>query len=198
MIEKINTFDKDIVGFRIDGHVDKSDIDFVYDVLDEKTSSGEKFKAYMEVKNLSLGDISWAAIKEELSRIFKNPSSVINLSKAAIVTDIPWLKPEFAVESALIPTLEGETFQFGQEEQAIEWLRTDQRQSERLDLTESEMTQVAFFKSAAGFGLGLLAASLFTREQRRNLGLSVLLGSIVLSVPVSLKVLNNNRQLLEK
>jgi hypothetical protein len=100
--------------------------------------------------------------------------------------------------NALLPTLEGTSFSFGEEDKAIEWLRTDQRQSERLDLTESEMTQVAFFKSAAGFGLGLLAASLFTREQRRNLGLSVLLGSIVLSLPVSLKVLNNNRQLLEK
>jgi SpoIIAA-like len=198
MIEKINTFDKDIVGFRIDGRVDKSDIDLVYDTLDSKTSSGEKIKAYMEVKNLSLGDISWAAIKEELSRIFKNPSSLVNLSKAAIVTDIPWLKPEFAVERAFIPTLEGETFHFGEEDKAVEWLRTDQRASQRLDLTESEMTQVAFFKSAAGFGLGLLAASLFTKEQRRNLGLGVLLGSVIFSLPISIKVLNNNRQLLEK
>ena len=198
MIEVINTFDNDIVGFRFDGGINKADIERFYDTLESKMQNNEKVKIYAEVKSLSLGDISWDAIKEETRRLFNRPGILANLAKAVVVTDKPWVKSEFAVECALLPTLEGTSFSFGEEDKAIKWLRTDQRQSLRLDLTESEMTQVAFFKSAAGFGLGLLAASLFTKAQRRNLGLGVLLGSVVLSLPISIKVLNNNRQLLEK
>jgi len=198
MIEIINTFDNDIVGFRFDGGIDKADMERFYDALESKMVNDKKVKIYAEVRSISLGDITWQAIKEETKRILKHPAILANLAKAVVVTDLPWVKTEFAVECALIPTLEGTSFSFGEEDKAVEWLRTDQRKSERLDLTQSEMTQVAFFKSAAGFGLGLLAAGLFTKEQRRNLGLGVLLGSVIFSLPISLKVLNNNRQLLEK
>jgi hypothetical protein len=169
-----------------------------YDALETKMRNDEKVKVYAEVKSLSLGDITWEAIKEETRRLLNHPAILANLAKVVVVTDEPWVKREFAVECALMPTLEGTSFSFGEEDKAVAWLRTDQRKSLRLDLTESEMTQVAFFKSAAGFGLGLMAAGLFTKKQSRNLGLGVLLGSVVLALPISLKVLNNNRQLLEK
>ena len=198
MIEVLNTFDNDIVGFRFDGGIDRADMERFYDALESKMTNNKKVMVYAEVKSLSVGDITWEAIKEETYRLLKHPAILPNLAKAVVVTDEPWVKKEFAVECALLPTLEGTSFSFGEEDKAVEWLRTDQRKAERLDLTESEMTQVAFFKSAAGFGLGLLAAGLFSKNQRRVLGLGVLLGSIVLALPVSLKVLNNNRQLLEK
>jgi SpoIIAA-like len=198
MIEVINTFDNDIAGFRFDGGIDKADMERFYDALESKMVNDKKVMVYAEIKSLSLGDITWDAIKEETRRVLNHPAILANLAKAVVVTDLPWVKREFALECALLPTLEGTSFSFGEEDKAVAWLRTDQRMSERLDLTQSEMTQVAFFKSAAGFGLGLLAASLFTKEQRRNLGLGVLLGSVLLSLPISLKVLNNNRQLLEK
>jgi hypothetical protein len=199
MIETIDTFDADIVGFRFDGGINRSDMKVFYDALESKMAdNNKKVKVYAEVKSISLGDVTWDAIKEETRRLLDHPAILPNIVKAVVVTDIPWVRSEFAVECALIPTLEGTSFSFGEEDKAFAWLRTDQREGLRLDLTESEMTQVAFYKSAAGFGLGLLAASLLTREQRRNLGLGVLLGSVLFSLPISLKVLNNNRQLLEK
>jgi len=198
MIELINTFDNGMVGFRFDGSIDQADMQRFYDALESKMENDQKVKVYAEVKSMSLADITWNAIKEETRRLLNHPAILANLAKVAVVTDEPWIKREFALECALMPTLEGSSFSFGEEDKAIEWLRADQRASERLDLTESEMTQVAFFKSAAGFGLGLLAASLFTKEQRRNLGLGVLLGSVIFSLPISIKVLNNNRQLLGK
>ncbi|HJS50484.1 MAG TPA: STAS/SEC14 domain-containing protein [Pyrinomonadaceae bacterium] len=198
MIEVINTFDNRIVGFRFDGGINRDDMERFYDALEAKMENDQKVKVYAEVKSLSLGNITWDAIKEETRRLLNHPAILANLAKAVVVTDLPWVKREFAVETALLPTLEGKSFSFGEEDKAVEWLRADQRASQRLDLTESEMTQVAFFKSAAGFGLGLLAAGLFTKEQRRNLGLGVLLGSVIFSLPISIKVLNNNRQLLGK
>ena len=198
MIEVINTFDNDIVGFRFDGGIDKADMERFYDALESKMVDNKKVKVYAEVKSISLTGITWEAIKEESRRIWNHPAILANLAKAVVVTDQPWVKKEFAVECALVPTLEGTSFSFGEEDKAVEWLRTDQRKGLRLDLTESEMTQVAFFKSAAGFGLGLMTASLFTKKQSRTIGLGVLAGSVLLALPVSLKVLNNNRQLLDK
>jgi hypothetical protein len=198
MIEIINTFDNDIVGFRFDGGIHEDDMQRFYDALEAKMVDNKKVMVYAEVKSISLGDITWEAIKEETKRLLNHPAILANLAKAVVVTDQSWVKSEFALECALLPTLEGKSFSFGEEDKAVEWLRTDQRKGLRLDLTESEMTQVAFFKSAAGFGLGLMAASLFSKKQSRNLGLGVLFGSVLLSLPISLKVLNNNRQLLEK
>jgi len=198
MIEIINTFDNDIVGFRFDGGIDKPDMERFYDALESKMTNNKKVSVYAEVKSISLTGITWEAIKEETQRLLNHPAILPNLAKAVVVTDEPWIKKEFAVECALMPTLEGTSFSFGEEDKAMEWLRTDQRKGLRLDLTESEMTQVAFFKSAAGFGLGLMVAGLFSKRQSRNIGLGVLLGSVVLALPISLKVLNNNRQLLDK
>src|SRR5688500_7315440 len=198
MIEVINPFDNDIVGFRFDGGIDRADMERFYDALESKMENNKKVMVYAEVKSLSLGNVTWDAIKEETRRLLNHPAILANLAKAVVVTDLPWVKREFAVETALLPTLQGKSFSFGEEDKAVEWLRADQRKGRLLDLTDPVMPQVAFFKSAAGFGLGLQAASLFTKEQRRILGLGELLGSVIFSLPISIKVLNNNRQLLGK
>ncbi len=198
MLETINTFNKNIIGFRLDGGIDKEEMTRCYDEIEKKVIPGEKFMLYAEVRNMSLGDVTWEAIKEEIRRLIKNPSFLVNISKAVIVTDIEWLKKEFAVESALIPTFEGKTFSFGEEDKAIEWLRTDQRAGNRLDVVMSELDMLSISKTAAGFGLGMLAASLFSKSQRRGIGVAALLGSVAIGLPVAIKILNNNRQLLNK
>jgi len=198
VLETINTFDQNIIGFRLDGGINQSEMARCYDEIEAKMAPGQKYMLYAEVKSISLRDVTWEAIKEEFRRIIKNPSILTNISKAVLVTDIPWIKTEFAVECALIPTLEGASFSFGEEAKAVEWLKADQRAGTRLDLVMSELNQFALAKTAAGFGLGMLAANLFSKGQRRNIGLVALLGSVVVGLPVGIKMLNNNRQLLNK
>ena len=198
MLETVNTFDENIVGFRLDGGVDESEMARCYDEIEGKMLPGKKYMLYAEVKSISPSDITWGAIKEEIRRTLKNPSTLTNISKAVLVTDIGWIKKEFAVECALWPTLEGASFSFGEEVKAMKWLRTDQRAGMRLDLVMSELDQMALAKTAAGFGIGMLAAGLFTKSQRRGIGLAALLGSVAVGLPVGIKIINNNRQLLEK
>ena len=59
MIEIINTFDNDIVGFRFDGGINKADMERFYDALESKMENDKKVMVYAEVKSLSLGDITW-------------------------------------------------------------------------------------------------------------------------------------------
>ena len=194
MLETINTFDNNIIGFRLDGGIDKDEMARWYDQHEVRIASGEKLMLYAEIKNMSLGDVSWEAIKEEMRRLKKYPMFIANISKAVLVTDIEWLKKEFAVECALIPTLEGKSFSFGEENAAIEWLRTDQRAGKRLDVTMSELTRFGTVKTIGGFALGMLASNLLTRNQRRNVGLATLAGGILIGLPIALKIINNNRE----
>lgn len=60
----------------------------------------------------------------------------------------------------------------------------------------SEFAETATLKAAEGFALGLLTASLFSRKQRKNIGLAVMVGAVAVGIPVGIRVLNNNRILV--
>ena len=96
-------------------------------------------------------------------------------------------KNGIAFECGLIPTLEGESFSFGQEAVAKEWLKTDQREANRLDITFAELAETSTLKVASGFALGLLTAGLFSKMQRKNIGKAVLLGTVAAGVPLGIR-----------
>ncbi len=195
MIELLDLQSKNTFGYRMDGGIEKSDMEMVFDSFEDKMGDGKKLSLYAEIKSIDLGEISAEAMKEELRRIYHHPEILVNVSKGALVTDIPWLRRAFEIESALVPTFTGKSFRFGEEALALEWLQTDQREASRLDITLGELTQTSTLKFAAGLGLGFLAASLFSKKQRQALGIGILAGTVLAGLPLGIKILNNNRQL---
>jgi len=196
MIEILDLKAEDTFGYRLEGSVEKGDMTKAYDEIERKMERAGKLNFYMEVRSLHFSDFSKDALVEEIRRILRHPSILVNVAKGALVTDIGWLKKAFEVESALIPTFTGKTFSFGEEALALEWLKTDQREGHRLDITLPEMVETSALKVAAGFALGLLAAGIFNSRQRKAMGLGVLAGTFIVGIPLGIKVLNNNRQLL--
>ena len=197
MIELLDVKAEDTFGYRIDGKIEKADMEMVFDRVERKMETSGQLNFYAEVKSLNVADVAPDALVEELRRLIRHPSMLVNIRKGVLVTDIPWLKKAFEVECALIPTLEGASFSFGEEEQALEWLKTDQREGSRLDITVTEMVETSALKVAGGFALGLLAAGVMSTRQRKALSLGVIAGTIFAGLPLAIKVLNNNRQLLE-
>ena len=196
MIEIIDINDTNIFGLRINGKFDAADVKRVFGALAEKVKGNNKFQLYYEVGNLDLSGISKDMIGEEFKYLYKNPAIVANMEKAALVTDVGWLKKVASVEFALIPTLEGKTFSFERKDAALEWLKTEQRAGKRLDLTFSELAENNVLKVAGGFALGLLAAGFFGEKKRKNIGKALLAGSVAVGIPFAIKVLNNNRKLV--
>ena len=172
-------------------------MEMVFDRIEEKMEASGQVNFYAEVKSLHVADVSPDALVEELRRLVRHPSTIVNVRKGVLVTDIPWLKRAFDVECALIPTLTGKSFSFGEEATALEWLNTDQREGKRLDITIEEMVETSALKVAGGFALGLFAAGLLNRGQRKAVSLGVLAGTVLAGLPLAIKVLNNNRQLFE-
>lgn len=127
----------------------------------------------------------------------KHPAMLFNFEKIALVTDSKWIKKIFEIECALIPTIEGKGFSVVEKYLALDWLKTDQRKKSRMDVTFAEFVETSTLKFASGFGIGLLAAGFFGDKQRRNIGFGVLAGTIFFGLPLGIKVLNNNRQLIK-
>jgi len=197
MIELLEMNTENTLGYRIDGEINKADMKRVFDVIEQKMETSGQLNFYAEVKNLNVAEVSPDALFEELRRLIRHPSTLVNFKKGVLVTDIHWLKKAFEVECRLIPTMTGKSFSFGEEEDALEWLRTDQREGKRLDITFEEMVETSALKVAGGFALGLLTAGLMNRSQRKAVSLGVLAGTVLAGLPLAIKVLNNNRQLFE-
>lgn len=198
MINVLDMKDEGVLGFKVDGKIEKSDLQNVFKLIEDKSESNGKMKFYMEIKDFGIQDLTADAIKEDLKFWFKHPGILPNFEKVALVTDKKWVEKIFEIECALIPTLEGKSFSTEEKYMALDWLKTDQREASRVDLTFTELVETSTLKFAGGFALGLLTAGLFREKQRRNVGGAILLGTIAAGIPLGIKVLNNNRQLLDK
>ncbi len=198
MIEIMDMNTENTLGFKVNGRIEKDDLQDVFKSFEEKMQNNGKVKFYTEISDVGLSDFTAEALKEDIKFCFKHPGMLPNFEKVALVTGSNWIKKVFAVECALIPTLEGKSFSFDEKEAAIEWLKTDQRAESRLDITFSEFAETSTLKFASGFAIGLLTAGLFGRNQRKTIGAAVMLGTLAAGIPLGIKMLNNNRQLLSE
>ncbi|MCB1023382.1 MAG: STAS/SEC14 domain-containing protein, partial [Acidobacteria bacterium] len=135
MIKILEMDDVHTLGFRVDGKLDRADVKRIFDSFEKSLREKEDIKIYMEIENTNLGDISAGAYKEDIKFWLRHPALLPYFRKAALVTDSAWIERIFAIECALIPTLEGEGFPFEEKDEALKWLRTDQRAESRMDIT---------------------------------------------------------------
>jgi hypothetical protein len=197
MIEILKMKDKNTIGINVDGKVEKADIERVFGELENASGNG-KIKLYVEVSDFNLSDLSFEALKKDLQLWFANPGIITDIEKVALVSDSKLLKAGFDAECALIPTMTGKNFSFSAKDAAKTWLKTDQRADSRMDLTFGELAETSFLKAAGGFALGVLVGGLLSETQRTKVGKFVLIGTVAAGVPLAVKVLNNNRNLLCK
>ncbi len=197
MFEVLKMRDTNTLGFKVDGRVEKTDVQEIYRLLEERSAEQGKIKFYAEIEHFGFDDFSMDALKEDIRLFLKHPGLVPNIAKVALVTDSRLIGKAFDLECALIPTLEGESFSLNKKDEALEWLKTDQREPNRLDITFSELAQISTLKFAAGIALGLLTAGLFSGRKRKNLGSAIMFGTFAAGIPFGIKVLNNNRHLLK-
>lgn len=198
MIEILDMQEENTLGFRVDGEMGKDELQNVFELFEKKVEKNGKVKFYTEITNFGINDLTADAVKADIKFWLTHPTILPNFEKVALVTDLSWVKKIFEVECALIPTLIGKSFPLTEKDEALEWLKTDQREAGRLDITYTEMVETSTIKFSSGFALGLLTAGLLSKKQRNTIGTAVLCGAVLAGIPLGLKVLNNNRQLLKK
>ncbi|MFV0388880.1 MAG: STAS/SEC14 domain-containing protein [Pyrinomonadaceae bacterium] len=196
MIEILDLFNDDIFGIRLNGDFTKQDVDSVLRELRLRAENRERISIYYEIENLDLRNLTREMLFDDIKFLFKYPEIIPKFQKAALVTDLGWVKKIFAVETSLIPTFTGKSFYLKQKPEALGWLENDGREDLRLDLTAPEFVQFGAVKGLGGLGLGLLAANYLRKSDRKTIGIIALGAGIALGLPLALKVLNNNRKLL--
>ncbi|MDH3492516.1 MAG: STAS/SEC14 domain-containing protein, partial [Acidobacteriota bacterium] len=81
MIELLDLNTENTLGYRIDGKIDKADMERVFDVIEQKLEDSGQLNFYAEVKSLNVAEVSPDAIFEELRRLIRHPSTLVNIRK---------------------------------------------------------------------------------------------------------------------
>jgi hypothetical protein len=197
MIEILDLKDDAVAGLRIDGGVEKDDIERAYAAFARQLQSGQMLRCYVEACNFGLRDMTFEAFLEDAKAWLLTPGFAMRHARMALVTDEAWLRTVFEIECALIPTLTGAVFAEDQKEEALAWLRSEEsgtKWSELLapQLSLAQLAQFGAIKGFGGVGAGLLIAGVLSARQRRILGGLLLAGATVASLPLMMQVFGRN------
>ncbi|MGF1460324.1 MAG: STAS/SEC14 domain-containing protein [Leptolyngbyaceae cyanobacterium] len=106
-----------VVGIRIDGKIQKADIETVEQAFAEKFDRYDKASIYVEV--VSLGGITLDALLEDLKFAREK---FRRFEKKAVVSEHQWLGKLTAIGDRLFPSLEVQHFAMADKETAIAWV----------------------------------------------------------------------------
>lgn len=149
MIEVLEKKDENTSGLFVNGTIEKNNVKQVFELIEKNAGSHRKLKFYIKIGESGITDLSLDAVKEDIKFWFRHPVILPNFEQVALVPDKEWVKKIFDIECASIPTLEGESFSPDQKDEAIKWLKTDQREASRVNLTFSELVESSILKFLA-------------------------------------------------
>jgi len=125
MIQKIDLQNKNTLGFRVAGKVDKETIQTAIDRVKLELKSSSKFSIYLEV--VELEGMTAGAFTERIAFAFSHLIEILNkVKKVALVTNIDWLKKLATGLYQLNPMIEEKSFSMEEAEKAQQWLFENQ------------------------------------------------------------------------
>jgi SpoIIAA-like len=119
MIDIIPTNSEHVVGCKIDGRINKEDIEKLATYIEDKLLKNKKLRIYIEVTKLE--GTSLEALFKDLKLGIKYFS---DFDKKAVVTDKKWMKKVAAIADKIFPNIEVRCFSFEDKEKAMEWAKT--------------------------------------------------------------------------
>jgi hypothetical protein len=109
-----------VVGIRVDGRIDASDIETAMKALEEKLRTNERVSFFVEIDDLS--GVSPEAILKDIRFGLEQLKNLGRFSRAAVVTDIKWIRAAAGVEDLLIPRVEVKAFSKMDRDVALAWV----------------------------------------------------------------------------
>ena len=120
MITTKKNNDLQILTFVIDGEIEQSDIDQVFNEIKAQAQDG-KVRLLSEIKRVEGLDLD--GMKGFLSTMRDKLSLVGDIERYAIVTDLDWMSTVVPVSDFLTPGLPIQVFAESEKQQAINWLK---------------------------------------------------------------------------
>ncbi len=113
----IPTPNQNILGFSIDGKIEKSDIEKVTILVEEKLKIKTKLRVYVEVKKMQ--GISAEALFEDLELGLRR---LKDFEKKAVVCDQSWMKQIAIASNKIFSNIEIKCFSWSEKDQALAWI----------------------------------------------------------------------------
>lgn len=118
MVEIISIDGDNIIGCRIEGKINREDMEKLSSITEQKLRNNKKLRVYVEVEELD--GISLEAFLEDLKLGFRH---FRDFEKKAVVTDHKWVNRITPLANRIFPGIETKCFSFGERETAKEWIK---------------------------------------------------------------------------
>ena len=120
MIELIDLQSEKAVGLRMDGKIEKEDMDTIIKATEGKFGNNKKLSFYVEVD--SFDGISFEALLKDLK--FGLPN-IGRFAKKAVVSNIKWQETAALISNKIFPFIEVRHFSPEHKEEAKAWILAD-------------------------------------------------------------------------
>ena len=111
----------DILGYRVDGKIDRADIERAFAEFDRLVATDRKIRVYVEVQ--SLGGITPEALWRDMQLGVPRLKDLGRVEKMALVTEVDWLRSAAGMGSALPGLLRLRTFTGAEQAEARAWIQ---------------------------------------------------------------------------
>ena len=116
-------FGPNVLAYRVEGRLERADIDRAFAEVDARLAGGGKIRVYTEV--ISLMGISLNSIWDDFRQSVQSWNVIPRIEKAALVTDIEWLRRAAHWEDPMFRGLQIQAFVLADREEAQIWLQAD-------------------------------------------------------------------------
>lgn len=107
-----------VVAFEIDGTTTRPDIESLYREV-ERALGGGHVHLYGEIGGL--GGLTLSALGEHLSRGLQMLTSIGQIDRYAVVSDVPWIATVARLQGSFLPGLEVRAYPLAEREAALAW-----------------------------------------------------------------------------
>lgn len=112
-----------VLAYRVEGKLEREDIDRIFAEVDRKLATGEKIRVYAEVHSIT--GMTLEAIWQDLKLGIQRMNLISKIERAALVTDLGWLRTAVAFEEKMFGGLSIRAFQLSQQMEAQAWVQSD-------------------------------------------------------------------------
>ena len=121
MIDHLEMEADHVVGVRVDGKVLSTDIERTMNALEEKMRTHQRVSIYMEIDSLS--GITPEAILKDVKYGVEQLKNLGRFYRAAVVTDIGWIRAAVGFEDLIVPKIEVKAFSKSDRDVATAWIK---------------------------------------------------------------------------
>lgn len=111
-----------VLAYHVEGKVEREDVDRVFAEMDRKLASDEKLRVYAEVESMT--GVSLDALWQDVRLGIQRWSALSRIDRAALVTDLGWLRRATIWEDRLLRGIHLRTFPLAERDEARAWVRS--------------------------------------------------------------------------